>query len=615
MAGGIIIPKVEERMSIVSPGVATPQAAGPLQAAQGFDLAQAQDQVGQVTQNLGKVVADAQNQYDALKIRRFQQTLGAEEVKYGEKLGNISNPDEFATAYDNYKKDVDTLAQTELGERLTNQWLNYDGDGYFKRISVATDNAKYAAIKVQNRVNRAAILDDYATKASLAPSLKERARYDALAMKEIESGLKSIEGRPDYNPQEADEIKRNYYRSVSLAEVERDVNTNPDLAINKLRNAKEYAQLKPVERQRFLEAAQREVQARSGTSKDMRVNTALDTFANIAEGYPELAAEYLRDLQSRPGSRESAAQLAAIMGEDNANALNALIKSMPANDYKAFLNGAEEIGGRPDSRMGRMAIAELGVLETEFKKFQISQEKKTKGKLLYNDPDAKKPAEVTLRNLISAKEAVDGIMQQGTLVTDVNKAKAREMSEKYANWIGERIAETPKAEYTKLLGSTVDEYAIKNINKYAQTGGLSNEDRGYIYYDFYRRAQAQGIKLDGSDTETKKDVKHLLEQIQQNYTEVKAGVPGGVQYGAVIMNGRAIPYSPRPEELIGEKLEEINESNEFRAAAAEYIKTLPPLQEEYVSHALFPEDIKKINDIVKFNRTLAESKRPHPGKI
>lgn len=461
---------------------------------------------------------------------------------------------------DNFKR---YLECGRRGEMFAQELNALDAAGK-KRITQAQTEALNAQKIALAAKEYAALPDDPQTQAEFKDALKMEFAKDETAL----DSAKTTAFMAAFEKRALAELNDRDYL-LALNRVQQD----PYSAQKDFLDATKFRYLTPQQREHFWAHCERLKTAQDATVKDPDIYALVDTFAGVLEAAPVMAAQLLKDLHEGPASRDISPQLAEIAGEDNVKYFQTALRSLRADKYKTALNAMQALAQSPDTQTGRQALAAMAQVQQEFNLLKPVTDKKGKQKPITDENGKELSDSQLMRRLIAARETVNGFLENGTLISEGNKKEALAISREYAQRIGKELAKKPRPVYkTKRNfsgaaaslfvaplyamelafqpGTTADQTAVDLINDMAEEVKLPDQDRGAIYYDFIRNAAARGINLACAEEAEKTRTRELFEQVRMRYIQNRANVPAGA-YGAVILNGTAVPYSPAADDQLG----------------------------------------------------------------
>lgn len=251
-----------------------------------------------IASNLAVQYKKIELENEQVKQDQFESDLKLRQAQFNSELENITNQQEFDTAIEKYNSDIDTLGNQVLGEKGYNKWSNEKGRNYKALANLGYKSIWAKNLQKQNYANMGTTVSNYATLAAMDP--KRRNYFIAQAEMDINSkGL---------TPEQKQSLKNKFNVELANAEVVRDINKNPGVALENLKAIKKdkedptkdrpkfYDGLTPVQRQKYIEQAKAKYEAQLNTYNDKKINKLKEQFNYLYqnEGYDK-AFQFMQD--------------------------------------------------------------------------------------------------------------------------------------------------------------------------------------------------------------------------------------------------------------------------------------------------------------------------------
>ena len=222
---------------------------------------------------------------EKIKQDQFESDLKLRQTQFNSELENITNQQDFDNAISKFNSDIDTLGNNLLGENAYKKWSNEKGRNYKALADLGYRSIWAKNLQKQNYASMQNTVSNYATLAAIDP----QRRQDFVAQAEISINDKNL----GLTPIQKEALKNKFMVELANAEVVRDINNNPQEAIEKLKaiekdkngniendRPKFYDGLTPPQRQRYIEQAQRQYENELNTYKDKKINKIKEIFNN-----------------------------------------------------------------------------------------------------------------------------------------------------------------------------------------------------------------------------------------------------------------------------------------------------------------------------------------------
>lgn len=235
---------------------------------------------------------------EKVKQDQFESDLKLRQAQFNNELENITNQQEFDTAIEKYNSDIDTLGNQVLGEKGYNKWSNEKGRNYKALANLGYKSIWAKNLQKQNYSNMQNTISNYATLAAMDP----KRRNDFVAQAEMDVKSKAL------TPEQQQSLLNKFKVELANAEVVRDINKNPGVALENLKaiekdkedptkdRPKFYDGLTPVQRQKYIEQAKAKYEAQLNTYNDKKINKLKEQFNYLYqnEGYDK-AFQFMQD--------------------------------------------------------------------------------------------------------------------------------------------------------------------------------------------------------------------------------------------------------------------------------------------------------------------------------
>lgn len=235
---------------------------------------------------------------EQVKQDQFESDLKLRQAQFNNELENITNQQDFDNAIEKYNSDIDTLGNQVLGEKGYNKWSNEKGRNYKALANLGYKSIWAKNLQKQNYSNMQNTVSNYATLAAMDP----KRRNDFVAQAEMDVKSKAL------TPEQQQSLLNKFKVELANAEVVRDINKNPGVALENLKaiekdkedptkdRPKFYDGLTPVQRQKYIEQAKAKYEAQLNTYNDKKINKLKEQFNYLYqnEGYDK-AFQFMQD--------------------------------------------------------------------------------------------------------------------------------------------------------------------------------------------------------------------------------------------------------------------------------------------------------------------------------
>lgn len=223
-------------------------------------------QIGENAAQIGGMIQKMQQRNDKLVMGAFEQKLEDNERTLQLQLKNTNDPDEVDQIYQEYEKNTLAQAEQSLGKRLYRKWRQEAGDTYLEITRQMTERAKFPIMQRAgaNAVDNA--LDLAARNRTFAQTPQEKQLADNLAYQTLQYAAFPQDGSPAVITSEhAQELAKKYQHRVDTYDLQKDIETNPMLAIKNLKTDGKYPSLTLEERQKTINTLRKQLGSESQT--------------------------------------------------------------------------------------------------------------------------------------------------------------------------------------------------------------------------------------------------------------------------------------------------------------------------------------------------------------
>ena len=251
-----------------------------------------------IMSNLAAQYKKIELENEQVKQDQFESDLKLRQEQFNNELKNITNQQDFDNAIEKYNSDIDTLGNDVMGEKAYKKWSNEKGSNYKALANLGYKSIWAKNLQKQNYANMSTTVSNYATLAALDPAR----RNDFVAQAEMDINSKGL------TPEQKQSLKNKFNVELANAEVVRDINKNPGVALENLKaiekdkedptkdRPKFYDGLTPVQRQKYIEQAKAKYEAQLNTYNDKKINKLKEQFNYLYqnEGYDK-AFQFMQD--------------------------------------------------------------------------------------------------------------------------------------------------------------------------------------------------------------------------------------------------------------------------------------------------------------------------------
>lgn len=282
------------RKSILPDGTVRPIAS----AARVINPLEPLNDTAKIMSNLAVQYKKIELENEQVKQDQFESDLKLRQAQFNNELENITNQQDFDNAIEKYNSDIDTLGNNVLGEAGYKKWSNEKGRNYKALANLGYKSIWAKNLQKQNYANMGTTVSNYATLAALDP----KRRNDFVVQAEMDINSKAL------TPEQKQSLQNKFKVELANAEVVRDINKNPGVALENLKaiekdkedptkdRPKFYDGLTPVQRQKYIEQAKAKYEAQLNTYNDKKINKLKEQFNYLYqnEGYDK-AFQFMQD--------------------------------------------------------------------------------------------------------------------------------------------------------------------------------------------------------------------------------------------------------------------------------------------------------------------------------
>lgn len=254
----IKIPQREQQTVLQSTRAAQAQVSEPVAPAYSAPYSEAMRTVAHGLQQVGQVFYDLEQKQRALNMASFEADVQLAAKKLDDEMKNSNDYLSFGQKYSDFEKSVAEMGQNRLGQRDYANWAANKGKllmgGIQLNTAQITAQKKSVALKEELSNN----LNSWATLASLANTPEAFEIYSKQAEDALNMAANAEEGAtPIITEEEKLALFDNYRRSVGESTLVQDIENNPQMALNNLKNPEMYDFFTPQERQRWIGLAEK----------------------------------------------------------------------------------------------------------------------------------------------------------------------------------------------------------------------------------------------------------------------------------------------------------------------------------------------------------------------
>ena len=492
---------------------------------------------------------------EKIKQDQFESDLKLRQTQFNSELENITNQQDFDNAISKFNSDIDTLGNNLLGENAYKKWSNEKGRNYKALADLGYRSIWAKNLQKQNYASMQNTVSNYATLAAIDP----QRRQDFVAQAEIDINSKAL------TPQQKLALQNKFKVELANAEVVRDINNNPQEAIEKLKaiekdkngniendRPKFYDGLTPPQRQRYIEQAQRQYENELNTYKDKKINNLKEIFNNLYQnkGYKE-AYQFMQDC---------------------INNVDSIVKAndITQEQFQAFKSYASGMLKEQNSDYAQINQDRFGDLQVKMKSLGIKPNEK--GDYIV-DTKQKRYAE----NIVEAIKDINDGLKDGTYFINQNQVIKMRSALRAALGVmvdnGVRLRDTDVEGQTFLTNvlrgggidgdMTASEYikdSILNVLNNSTNKNnfnidkISLKEKGEIFEHVYETALANNIDLKSYYIHSKQKIKDITQDVFNWMIQNKFNVPNK-PYNSVIGDGYMYDtHNLKAKNNIGKKL-------------------------------------------------------------
>ena len=492
---------------------------------------------------------------EKIKQDQFESDLKLRQTQFNSELENITNQQDFDNAISKFNSDIDTLGNNLLGENAYKKWSNEKGRNYKALADLGYRSIWAKNLQKQNYASMQNTVSNYATLAAIDP----QRRQDFVAQAEIDINSKAL------TPQQKLALQNKFKVELANAEVVRDINNNPQEAIEKLKaiekdkngniendRPKFYDGLTPPQRQRYIEQAQRQYENELNTYKDKKINNLKEIFNNLYQnkGYKE-AYQFMQDC---------------------INNVDSIVKAndITQEQFQAFRSYASGMLKEQNSDYAQINQDRFGDLQVKMKSLGIKPDEK--GDYIV-DTKQKRYAE----NIVEAIKDINDGLKDGTYFINQNQVIKMRSALRAALGVmvdnGVRLRDTDVEGQTFLTNvlrgggidgdMTASEYikdSILNVLNNSTNKNnfnidkISLKEKGEIFEHVYETALANNIDLKSYYIHSKQKIKDITQDVFNWMIQNKFNVPNK-PYNSVIGDGYMYDtHNLKAKNNIGKKL-------------------------------------------------------------
>lgn len=440
----------------------------------------AMESIANVGKEFSNILAQQSDRIDKLKLRNNEEKLSIQVQEMNNALANAKNTAEFDTIVADYTKQMKDGSKERLGKRLYGLWQDEESN-YMKALEVDVAGKKIA-------LNKKIAFDS--GKDTAKDMAYQYAYSNEGGKKAQDAQFNEYLNNNNFNDAEKEHLLRTYNHDKEFGYLTQMLNTAPEQVESALKDKKNFANLTVAERERFKDAAAREIKARKDTILDK--GTAGEK--GIAEIIRQFDEKYIKD----PAEAEKMYQ----HYYDNPTALTETYGVSGSKTIKNYMKGVLEEG-----EWGRQKEIAWADTKVKYQEFDMSD-----GIITNKDLD-------TVEDITNMIGIINGNLAQGTFDKHAGEANAM-VANLRSNLAG--MVKKPKIKNTSFgfWNETAAESMPKQINTFLKrkvNGNLSDEGIGKIYEDAFIQAQAEGLDLKSKDTKVKERAAQIIRNVfEQN---------------------------------------------------------------------------------------------------
>lgn len=433
-------------------------------------------EIANAGREMGNILARQSDRIDALKMRNNEEKLSIQVEEMNNALANAKNTEEFDGIVKQYTDNMREQSKERLGKRLYGLWEE-EGNNYMKALEVDIAGKKIA-------LNKKIALDS--GKDTVKDMAYQYSYGNDGVRKAQDASFEEFLNNPqnNFNELEKNDLKRTYNHDKEFGYLTQLLNTNPYEVEKKLKDSKNFNNLSVPERERFADAAAREIKARK--------DTILDKGTAGEAGLAEVVRQFNEKYEKDPVLAEDFYQSFV----DNPTKLS---ETYGVNGSKTITNYMKNV--LEEGEYGRQKEISWAETKVKYQNFDISD-----GVILNSD----------LNNVEDITNMI-GIINGGIAKGDFDKhqGEANAMVANLRKNLADMVKK-PKIKNTAWFGATVAENMPKQINTFLKrrtSGELSDEGVGKIFEDAFIAAQAEGLDLASKDTSAKERAGQIIRAV------------------------------------------------------------------------------------------------------
>lgn len=430
-------------------------------------------EIANTGKELGDILARQSDRIDALKLRNNEEKLSIKAAEMNNALAQANTPEDFDNIVKDYTTQMKDQSKEFLGKRLYGLW-EPEQENYMKALDVDIAGKKIALNKKLALESGKDTVKNMAYQYAYGNDGERRTQ---------DYSFYEFINNPDnnFNESEKKTLKQTYDHDKEFGYLTQMLNTAPEQVESALKDKKNFADLTVAERERFKDAAAREIKARKdtildkGTAGNAGLAEVVRQFNERYEKDPEEAEKYYQNFVDNP------TKLSETYGINGSKSL------------MSYMKGVLEEGEWGRQKEQTWAETKVKYQGFDFKDGVIQNEE------LDNVEDITKMIGI-----------INGNMAQGFF--DKHQAEANAMVANLRSNLADMVKK-PKIKNTAFWGATVAEDMPKQINTFLKrnvNGTMDDQGIGKIYEDAFIAAQAQGLDLNSKDTKVKEQAGKLI---------------------------------------------------------------------------------------------------------
>lgn len=508
-----------------------------------------------IANNLAVQYKKIELENEQVKQDQFESDLKLRQAQFNSELENITDQQQFDNAIEKYNSDIDTLGNQVLGEKGYSKWSNEKGRNYKALANLGYKSIWAKNLQKQNYANMGTTVSNYATLAALDPAR----RNDFVAQAEMDVKSKAL------TPEQQQSLLNKFKVELANAEVVRDINKNPGVALENLKaiekdkedstkdRPKFYDGLTPVQRQKYIEQAKAKYEAQLNTYNDKKINKLKEQFNYFYqnEGYDK-AYQFMQDCVKNVDD---------IVKQEN----------ITQEQFQAFKSYASSMLKEQNTDYAQINQDKFADLDEKIKLMGINFNKK-KGE--YEVTNKKQDNKV--EDIVETINNIDEGIKDGSYYVhqkDVIKMRSA-LRVKLGSMVDKkvRLRDTDVEGQTTFGGilkgngiggdTTASEYIADSILKVLKNktnkknfnlDKISVTDKGEIFEHVYKTAMAAGIDLKSYYINDKEKIDKITQQVFNWMIQNRFDVPDN-PYNSVIGDGNMYDTNnPKANNSLGRK--------------------------------------------------------------